>query len=105
MPTFSADDRFWNEYAALSKDDQHLFREARDVFISCLKAWEAAGCSGLPQFPRSLGVKGMVGRPSIREFAWASDGRCTWEYGAPHQPGKCHVHWRRLGTHQIYNDP
>jgi hypothetical protein len=47
----------------------------------------------------------MVNHPGILEFAWADDGRCTWEYGTPRQSGKMHIIWRRIGTHAIYAAP
>jgi len=105
MPTFEVQDRFWREHDRLSLEQQRLFRAARREFIAALKAWEAEGCRGLPRFAKSLGVKPMVNRRNILELAWAPDGRCTWEFGTPQQPGLCHVIWRRIGTHAIYDDP
>jgi hypothetical protein len=106
MPTFYAEERFWNEYADLSPGDQELFLEARDEFVKSLKAWESQGCQGIPQFPKKLGVRSLVrDKKRYMEFAWASDGRCTWEFGTPQRPGKCHVIWRRIGSHRIYGEP
>ncbi len=106
MPTFVATDRFWSEYENLSPGDQELFLEARDQFVNCLKAWESAGCQSNPRFPKKLGVTSMViNKKRYMEFAWAPDGRCTWEFGVPQRPGTCHVIWRRIGSHRIYSEP
>lgn len=105
MPTFEADDRFWNEYARLRADQQQRFRDARDQFIAVLRAWEAERRPGIPRFPQALGVKPMTAHRNIMELAWAPDGRCTWAFGTPRVPGKFHVIWRRIGTHAIYDDP
>jgi hypothetical protein len=105
MPTFEVDERFWNEYAHLSTDQQRRFRETRDQFVAVLRAWEAGGCIGIPRFPRSLGVKPMASNRNVWELAWAPDGRCTWSYGTPRVPGTCHIVWRRIGSHAIYDDP
>jgi hypothetical protein len=105
MPTFEANERFWNEFARLRADQQQGFLEARDRFVAVLRAWEADGCPGIPRFPQALGVKPMKAHRQVMELAWAPDGRCTWMFGTPRKPGKYHVIWRRIGTHAIYNDP
>jgi hypothetical protein len=105
LPTFEVLDRFWNQFSRLTASQQQQFGDARRTFVEVLLVWEDAGCIGVPRFPKSLGVKPMVNRRSILEMAWAPDGRCTWEFGTPQQPGKCHIVWRRIGTHAIYDDP
>src|SRR5947209_3245242 len=105
MPTFDVEARFLRDYRALRPEHRLLFHEARRAFIRVLVEWEQAGRLGRPQFPASLGVKAMVNHRGIWEFAWAPDGRCTWEYGVPPQAGKAHIVWRRIGTHAIYDDP
>jgi hypothetical protein len=105
MPTFEADDRFWNDFDRLRADQQQRFFEARDQFIALLLAWEAEGRPGIPRFPKALGVKPMAAHRNIMEFAWAPDGRCTWMYGTPRIPGRVHIIWRRIGTHAIYSEP
>jgi len=106
MPTFFATERFLNEYESLSAQEQELFRGARDQFVQCLKEWESHGCRGNPRFPKKLGITSMaINKKRYMELAWAGDGRCTWEFGAPQQPGKCHVIWRRIGSHRIYSEP
>jgi hypothetical protein len=106
MPTYAADPRFWHEYRHLPTQDQELFKAGRDEFVRCLRSWEERGCHGAPQFPARLGVKPFVFRKhQYMELSWADDGRCLWEFGAPQRPGVCHVIWRRIGSHRIYDNP
>lgn len=106
MPTYFITRRCRNDYADLNREQRRQFARARKEFVAGLHAWEEAGFAGLPQFPAHLRVKPLVwkGR-QIMELAWAPDGRCTWEFGAVRTPGKCHVVWRRIGSHRIYEDP
>ncbi len=105
MPTFDVMVRFWSDYESLSSDQKHQFIRARDEFVAIMQEWERAGYRGTPHFPRHLGVKPLKGYRNIWELAWAPDGRCTWEYGAPQRDDRCHVIWRRIGSHNIYDDP
>lgn len=105
MPTFEAQDRFWGDYAELNEEQRRRFATARKEFVGVLRAYEERGRRGIPRFPKSLGVRHMVGKPSILELAWSADGRCTWQYGTPQKPGMYHVIWRRIGSHSIYDDP
>lgn len=47
----------------------------------------------------------VINKKRYMEFAWAGDGQCTWEFGVPQRPGKCHVIWRRIGSYRIYSEP
>ena len=38
-------------------------------------------------------------------MTWAADGRATFRYGEPRRPGEPHVIWRRVGTHDIFDNP
>jgi len=105
MPTFFATSRFWNDYDRLTARQAAAFQRARGEFVAALKAWEAAGFAGDPQFPGRLRVRQMAGYPHIRELAWSLDGRCTWRFGTSPLVGRCHVIWRRIGSHAIYDDP
>ena len=60
---------------------------------------------GRQSFLKHLGVNRMQGSRGVWELAWEGDARCTWEYGDPQSPGKCHIIWRRAGLHAIYDDP
>lgn len=105
VPTFEVLDKFWAQYRRLKPQERTQFREARQEFIKVLREFEAQGQGGIPRFPERLGVRHMVNKRSILEFAWADDGRYTWQYGTPRMPGKFHIIWRRIGSHAIYDDP
>jgi hypothetical protein len=105
LPTLEAEPRFLSEYDRLLPAQQVQFRRAVRAFVRALRAWEDGGCRGIPRFPESLGVKSMQGHRNIMEFAWAPDGRCTRRYGPARRTGRAHVIWRRIGTHDIYDDP
>lgn len=105
MPTYESTLRFVNEYERLDDGKQGEFLARLQEFIAALHAWEDSGMPGHPSFPMHLGVKRMAGRQGIWEFAWSGDGRCTWNYSKSLRQGKCHVVWRRIGTHAIYDDP
>ncbi|HZU76584.1 MAG TPA: hypothetical protein VFA70_07455 [Dehalococcoidia bacterium] len=105
MPTSEATARFFSEYERLRPDQQEQFKAALREFVSVLRAMERVSFRGIPRFPAHLGVKPMVNHRSIMEFAWAPDGRATWEYGPPIRSGMYHIRCRRIGTHAIYDDP
>ena len=106
MPTYEGLPRFWNDFEALNPMQQALVRRARDEFVGVLLRCEAEGCRDRPKFPAHLGVKPVRGfRGTILEFAWAGDGRCTWEHGTPREFGTFHIVWRRCGSHEIYKEP
>jgi hypothetical protein len=105
LPTFSVEDRFRNEYRQLKRWEQDRFTSAWHEFPDALLQWEIDGAPGLPRFPAALRVKDVNGFPGIWELTWATDGRCTWEYGNKVLPDKVHVVWRRIGGHDIFNDP
>jgi hypothetical protein len=109
MPTFGADDSFRHDVKRLSKTHRAQFIEARDEFIAafqeCERSLGTAAQQRLPRFPAKIGVKRMVDHGAIMEFRWGEGGRCTWEYGVSPFEGMFHVHWRRIGDHEIYNDP
>ena len=105
MPTWEAGARFLSEYGHLTPHEQEIFARTRDECVRILRGWELTGSHGVPHFPNRLGVKPMASERGIFEFAWAPDGRCTWQYGAARRAGMCHVVWRRIGSHRIYDDP
>lgn len=105
MPAYEAEDSFRRDYERLRPEQREQFRRARREFIRVLRDWEREQRPGLPSFPAHLGVKAMVGQPTVvMEFRWAPDGRCTWRYGRPRQR-RFHIVWRRIGTHAIYESP
>jgi hypothetical protein len=54
----------------------------------------------------SLRVKPMAGHPGVWELTWeGEDGRATFSFGPEKIPGKRHVIWRRIGGHEIFQEP
>ncbi len=52
-----------------------------------------------------LRVRGVEGHPGVFEMTWAPDGRATFEYGPEKKPGEKHIIWRRIGGHEIFDNP
>jgi hypothetical protein len=38
-------------------------------------------------------------------MTWAGDGRATFRYADSGEFRRAHIAWRRIGGHEIYNDP
>ena len=96
MPTYVALARFLRDYEALTPEQQALFRRALAIFIKELR--EGKG------FRKGLRVKRVRGTEDVFEMTWAPNGRATWEYGEEVRPGERHIIWRRIGTHDIFNN-
>ncbi|HET9894962.1 MAG TPA: hypothetical protein VFQ44_08500 [Streptosporangiaceae bacterium] len=56
-------------------------------------------------FRPGLRVKGVQAAAGVFEMTWAPDGRATFSYGTPQQPGEPHIIWRRIGTHDVFREP
>jgi hypothetical protein len=98
VPTYETVQRFLRDWAKLSPEHQRVFRQARNAFVEDLRAGNG--------FRNGLRVKRIQGcKGEIWEMTWAPDGRATWQYGNEVRPGEPHVIWRRIGTHDIFNQP
>lgn len=104
MPTYAVEDSFWSDWRRLSSRQREAFLNELAAFVDVLKQNEDAGFPSIPVFPKRLGVTPMVGKRKVMEFAWAPDGRATWQYGPRQKPGKYHVVWRHVGSHEIYEE-
>lgn len=97
-PAFDADLR------RLSADELKLFRTVvRDSFVP---AAERRAANPTAPWPKSLRVKDVEGAPGIRELTWSfagPDGRATFEWITI--DGEQAVRRRRVGGHEILNDP
>lgn len=102
MPTYDLENRFRRDWARLDKNQQKIFREARDRLLDDLKEMEAGRRS---RFRRGLGVKGVKGYSGVFEMRWGPDGRATFSWGEEKRPGQRHIMWRRCGDHEILKDP
>lgn len=96
MPTFEADPRFLRDYERLSQEERDQFKVARVKFVADLQS---------DRFRSGLRVRGVQGNPGVFEMTWAPDGRATFEYGGSVRNGEPHVIWRRIGTHDIFQEP
>ena len=59
-----------------------------------------------PAWPKSLRVRDVEGASGIWEMTWSfagPDGRATFEWITIE--GEQAVRWRRVGGHEIFNDP
>jgi hypothetical protein len=50
-------------------------------------------------------IKHVQSTQGIFEFAWAPDGRATFQHGKAVIEGEAHVVWRRIGGHEIFDTP
>ena len=88
--------RFLREFASLTPAQQQRFWWVVRQFIEDLDKG--------PLRP-SLRVKKLVGHDGLWEITWDRDGRAIFEYGDTSETTGRHVIWRRIGTHEIFNDP
>lgn len=96
MPTHEALPRFWRDYQRLSRAQQVAFRLAGEKFVSDLRAGEIR---------KGLRVQGVEDAEGVYELTWAPDGRATFHYGDPVGPGEAHIVWRRIGSHDVLQNP
>lgn len=97
MPTYAWLARFWSDFKRLSPDEQTAFLAAVTDFVTDL--------SKKDPFRKSLRVKGIQGKLGVFEMTWSGGGRATFEYGTPLRDNDVHIIWRRVGTHNIFNQP
>jgi hypothetical protein len=97
MPTHDEDLQFLREFAALSPAQRARFLDAMHKMVNDLRA-------GQP-FRSSLRVKRVQKAPGVYEMTWSGDGRATFEIGQEVLAGETHVIWRRIGGHDILNNP
>jgi hypothetical protein len=97
VPTFQTTARFERDWKQLPADLRARFRRViAEQFVPDLVAGT---------FRALLRVKGVQAAPGVFELTWAPDGRATFSYAPPHQPGRPHIIWRRIGTHEVFRDP
>jgi hypothetical protein len=97
MPTHEEEDGFWRDIDHLTDEEFARFRRAALRLAEDLDRGEIRA---------SLRVKPLVNHPSIWEMAREDhDGRATFAYGPERIPGKRHVIWRRVGGHEVFQEP
>jgi hypothetical protein len=98
MPTHDEFEQFLREYRALPKDKRDLFRQAVKAMNDDLKARRP--------FRKSLRIGVLGGHSNVYEMTWdMPNGRATFMFGSERIPGEQHIIWRRIGGHEIYNNP
>jgi hypothetical protein len=97
MPTHDERPLFLREFAKLTQLQQDRFLKAVGHLVAELRAHQP--------FRPSLRVKGVQGYRGIFEMTWAGDGRATFEYGPERIAGETHIIWRRIGGHEILQQP
>jgi hypothetical protein len=97
MPAYDAEQRFLQDYARLTSQQKVLFGAAFKKMVADLKAGSG--------FRKGLRIKGVHGHLGVFEMTWASDGRATFSYGASPHAGDVHIIWRRIGGHDIFQNP
>ena len=95
--------RFLSDYARLNERERALFlgtvREINAAYARDTTAWP-------PQWPASLRLKAVQGAPGIWEITWSfavPDGRATLQFISVEDEAA--VQWRRIGRHDILQDP
>ncbi|GAA2733537.1 hypothetical protein [Streptomyces nogalater] len=101
MPTYETLPRFTTDLDRLTPAQRRRFHHVvRNAFVPDLRTG---------RFRPGLRVKRVRQAPGVYELSWSMGagpaGRATWEYGPEHCPGEQHIVWRRVGGHDILNQP
>jgi hypothetical protein len=96
MPTRDFLASFWRDWASLTPSQQRDFHTAVQKFVADLRRG---------RFRAGLRVKRVQGTHEIFEMTWAKNGRATFQYGDEVLRGEPHVIWRRIGTHDVFDEP
>jgi hypothetical protein len=96
MPTYDA-------YEPFRRDFQRLLPDQREAFMSAVAKLVEDLRRGA--FRKGLRIKRVQAHEGVWEMTWAPDGRATFEYGPSVRPGDHHVIWRRIGGHEIFDNP
>jgi hypothetical protein len=96
MPTFETETPFDQGFQRLTSDQQAAFKRAVQKFVADLRRGS---------FRKGLRIKRVQANPGVWEMTWGPDGRATFHYGASVIPGEPHIVWRRIGGHEIFDNP
>jgi hypothetical protein len=98
MPANEPLPEFRSDYARLTEEQKRAFHQVVKKSIVDLRAGRA--------FRASLRVKSLQSQPGIFELTWqGNDGCATFDYGPEKRPGEPHIRWRRIGGHEILQNP
>jgi hypothetical protein len=90
MPIFESLAAFQRQWAKLDAAQRAAFRRAVAVFIANLRDGEG--------FSPELRVHKLA-NTEIWSITWAKDGRALFRHGTEIVPGKTHIIWEAIGTH------
>ena len=96
MPTYDAEETFRREFQRLTSKQRETFMSTVDEFVEDLRR-------GV--FRKGLRIKRVQLLEGVWEITWAPDGRATFHYGPSIHPGDPHIIWRRIGGHEILDNP
>lgn len=98
LPQFDAD------YARLFQEEREKFRLALRVFISACSAYEQSPANFT--WPSSLRFEKLPATKKVLAITWSFAGpgdRATFHFETV--AGEMYVVWRRVGRHDIYQNP
>ncbi len=98
MPTHFENPSFLRDLRRLTPAQVSLFEVRLQQFVADLSDMEEGRLSW---FRSALRVKKVKGASGSYEMTWAPDGRATFAWGLQQTPGKRHVVWLRIGSHDI----
>lgn len=98
MPTHFENPAFLRDLKRLTPAQVSLFEVRLQQFVADLADMEEGR---LNWFRSALRVKKVKGASGVYEMTWAPDGRATFAWGHQQTPGKRHVVWLRIGSHDI----
>lgn len=101
---FETTPAFDRDYRRLKPEHQAVFRRVlRDEFIP---ACDQHANDPTTPWPKSLRAKAVRGAPGILEMTWSfasPDGRATCELRTVDDEVRCR--WRRIGDHDVFEQP
>lgn len=100
---FEVTAKFRREFDALPIDHKRRFRSLMPAFNA---AYEAYWANPATVWSANLRVKRMVSAKGLWEMTWSftgPDGRAVFEF--IETDDDFGVRWRRIGRHEIYNEP
>lgn len=96
MPTFEPAKSFRADYRLLTDEQREAFKVAVRRLVEDLRTGSLRP---------GLRVKRVRKLAGVWELTWADDGRATFSYGKSIRGGEPHIIWRRVGTHDIFDNP
>lgn len=96
MPTHAED-------ALFRHDSAHLIPDQRQAFMTAVRTCVDDLREG--SFRKGLYIKRVSSRPGVCEMTWADTGRATFSYGETTLRCDPQTIWRRIGTHDILDEP